>query len=169
MSRRLILMRHAKSSWSQPGLSDHARPLNKRGQRGATAIGHWLANAGYLPEVVLSSDSQRTRQTWASVSAAFSAPPNPIWMRDLYHAGADEMRAILQAAEAQTVMVIGHNPGCGCLAADLVAETPAHDRFDDYPTAATLVAEFDINTWRDMGLYSAKPVAFVVPSDLDIT
>ena len=69
MTLRLILMRHAKSSWDSPGLDDHERPLNGRGCRSAKAIGAWLNDHGYLPDLVLSSDAERTRETWGIVAA----------------------------------------------------------------------------------------------------
>ena len=62
MTRRLILMRHAKSSWDNPFAEDHQRPLNGRGKRSAKAIGEWLRAQGYLPDQILSSSATRTRE-----------------------------------------------------------------------------------------------------------
>ena len=67
---RLILIRHAKSSWANPGQGDHARPLNPRGRRAATAIGGWLADKGYVPDLILCSDAQRTRETTAGTAGS---------------------------------------------------------------------------------------------------
>ena len=70
MSLRLILTRHAKSSWDSPVAGDHARPLNERGRKSAKAIGQWLSGKGYEPVLVLSSDAERTRETWALMAPA---------------------------------------------------------------------------------------------------
>jgi phosphohistidine phosphatase len=165
----LILMRHAKSSWEDPALDDHARPLNGRGRRGAAAIGAWLAEQGLRPEEVLSSDSQRTRETWAQLSAGWPGAPAPRWQRALYHADVPEMLAALQAAEAPSVMLIGHNPGIACLAHHLAADAPAHDRWEDVPTAATWVADLTAPSWDRIAPHSARTRAFIVPRDLGVT
>ena len=68
MHRRLIIMRHAKSSWTSGALSDHERPLNARGIRDAPRVGAALVKRGWLPQLVLSSDSERTRETFAGMS-----------------------------------------------------------------------------------------------------
>ena len=65
-TRRLILLRHAKSDW--PDVPDRDRPLAKRGRRDAPKIGRWLREHGYLPDIVICSDARRTRQTWDRVA-----------------------------------------------------------------------------------------------------
>ncbi|MFP4044187.1 MAG: SixA phosphatase family protein [Rhodosalinus sp.] len=160
--RRLILIRHAKSDWSQ-ALDDHARPLNKRGLRSAPLIGEWLRAQGYLPDEVLCSDAVRTRQT--SSGLGIEAPVT--FARMLYHAEAEDIMEVLRAAEGRTVALIGHNPGIGEFAQRILAEAPEHPRFRDYPTAATLVADFDIDVWDDAGFGEARAVDFVTPRDLE--
>lgn len=163
MTRRLILTRHAKSDWSIPGLRDHQRPLNKRGRASAKAIGNWLRTHGYLPDQILSSSSTRTRETCERMQL-----DAPATFRDsLYHAGAKTMLAELQEATGQTVLMLGHNPGIGDMAERLVNTLPNHTRFLDYPTCATLVADFDIENWEDADFGMARPVAFIIPRELD--
>ena len=70
MTRTLILTRHAKSSWDDPFLNDHDRPLNKRGRKSAPVIAGWLRENGWLPDEVLSSTSARTRRNLGSDGAA---------------------------------------------------------------------------------------------------
>ena len=160
--RRLILVRHAKSDWSA-ALEDHARPLNKRGRRSAPLIGGWLREKGYRPEEVICSDAARTRETFAGLGV--DAPVS--YTRCLYHAEAPEILEVLRGASAGTVALIGHNPGIGDFAGRIVVRPPAHPRFHDYPTAATLVAEFDIDRWRDADFGMARAVDFVVPRELE--
>jgi phosphohistidine phosphatase len=167
VTRRLILMRHAKSSWGHPGLSDHARPLNSRGQRASRAMGAWLAQKGYVPDQVLSSDSQRTRETWAGLAPDLPGAPQPDWRGDLYHASEETMLRALRGASGKTVLLLGHNPGCAFFADQIVQAPPPHDRFDDYPTAATLVAQFDVPSWSEAQWGAGRVLDFVVPRELE--
>ena len=113
--RRLIIMRHAKSSWKEPYGSDHERPLKGRGRREALRAAQELAESGWVPDLVLSSDSTRTQETWACMSQGLTEPLPPVrFERDLYHAGMDALKSLLREVddETKTVLVLGHNPGC---------------------------------------------------------
>jgi phosphohistidine phosphatase len=166
MALRLILMRHAKSGWDDPLMPDHDRPLAPRGVQAAARIRQWLAQAGHLPDEALVSTAVRTRETWAGVSAAL--PPCPVAeVPALYHASPEVMLRVLRGARLPRVVVLGHNPGIAELARRLVAVAPAHGRFADYPTAATLVAEFDAPDWAALRPGTGRVVDFVVPRDLD--
>ncbi|OYX25664.1 MAG: phosphoglycerate mutase [Rhodobacterales bacterium 32-66-7] len=133
--KRLILTRHTKSSWDDPQMPDHDRPLNERGKAAAADLGQWLA------------------------SRAFVKPA-------LYHAGPDVMLAVLRHAKAETVMMIGHNPGIAEFAARLVAHPPANPEFARYPTGATLVAEFDVADWAKVEFGTGVVVDFVIPREV---
>ena len=85
----------------------------------------------------------------------------------LYHASPDTMLRILKGATGQNVLMIGHNPGIAELAEALVATPPDHPRFFDYPTCATLVADFQAADWSAMTAGRGAPVDFVVPRDLE--
>jgi phosphohistidine phosphatase SixA len=113
MERRLIVLRHAKSSWETEAATDHDRPLNKRGRRDAQRVGKRLAKLGWEPELVFSSDSKRTRETWERLKESFDDATEATFTRDLYHAGIGAVRSALAAVpdSIKTVMVIGHNPG----------------------------------------------------------
>jgi len=160
--KRLILMRHAKSDWGDPMLPDHDRPLNKRGRRAASALGHWLRDTGHLPDEILCSTAARAQETLARLALA----PAPALLDPLYLAEPTEMLTILRKAHGDTVLMIGHNPGIAEFAASLVATPPAHDRFDDYPTGATLVAGFDTGNWRDLAPGTGRVQHFVIPREL---
>ncbi len=162
MTRTLILMRHAKSSWGDPGLSDHARPLNKRGRASATALGNWLQAQGHLPDEVLCSSSERTRETLARLD--LSAPAT--FTDALYHAEPERMLALLQAATGDSVLMLGHNPGIAGFAQWLVGHPPAHERFSDYPTGATLVARFGIDSWKELRPGAGRVAGFIIPREL---
>lgn len=162
MTRRLILMRHAKSSWGDPAQPDHARPLNGRGQRSAAALGDWVRAQGYRPDQVLSSSSVRTRDTFDRLGLDALAQ----FSDALYHASPATMLKALRAASGQTVLMLGHNPGIAAFADALVTSAPAHDRFADYPTGATLIADFAITAWDDLTPGIGQTVDFIIPRAL---
>ena len=162
MTRRLILIRHAKSSWADPGQDDHERPLNRRGQRSAVAIGHWLREKGYLPDRILCSSAARTRET----CALLALDPEPVILPALYHASPETLLAEFQAAGGGAVAVIGHTPGIGAFAEMILSAPPPHGRFFDYPTGATLVAERPVDDWSEVTPGAGRVVDFITPREL---
>jgi phosphohistidine phosphatase len=161
---RLILTRHAKSSWDDPALDDHDRPLNKRGCRAARALGDWLASRGYEPEEVLCSTSLRTRQTWDLIAATpLEVLANLRLDGKLYHAGPEAMLTELKTATHDTVMMLGHNPGIAAFAISLAATPPTDPEFRRYPVAATVVMDFQIDDWRDAAFGQGSVLDFYVP------
>ena len=159
---RLILMRHAKSSWADPGISDHDRPLNARGQRSASALGHWLRAWSYLPDAVLCSTAARTRQTLAGLNLRTVMQ----FLPELYHAEPKAILDALQQARGGCILLIGHNPGLGELAMQMVETPPSHPRFADFPTGATLVLDLPGEDWHALEPKSGRLVDFIVPRDL---
>jgi len=163
MSRTLILMRHAKSSWDDFLQPDHARPLNARGRTSAAAMGNWLRDNGYLPDELLCSTAERTRETYArlGITAAKTRYEDA-----LYHAGADVMLRVLQTAEANTILMLGHNPGIAYFAEMLAKKTTHHPRSSDYPTCATTVFHFGLNSWSDVKFSQGTVVDFAIPREV---
>lgn len=157
----LILMRHAKSDWSFD-LEDHERPLNSRGQQAAKAMGDWLRAQNLQPDQVLCSSATRTRETLAGLD--LTAPTR--FSDVLYHAAPDTLLEELKSATGQTVLIVGHNPGIALFANGLLAKPVDHRGFRDYPTCATLVARFEINTWQELTLAQGHAEAFMVPREL---
>ncbi len=164
--KRLILTRHAKSSWDDPLTPDHDRPLNDRGKAAAADLGQWLASRDYVPGEVLCSDAVRTRKTFSGIAPALPGAPVLELKPALYHAGPDVMMAVLRHAKADVVMMIGHNPGIAEFAARLVAHPPSNVEFHRYPTGATLVADFDVADWADVTFGSGVTVDFIVPREI---
>ncbi|MFH0943584.1 MAG: histidine phosphatase family protein [Planctomycetota bacterium] len=114
MKRRLILMRHAKSSWESSATTDHARPLNGRGRRSAPLVGARLEELGWVPELVVSSDAARTRETWELLAPAFGGQAIVVcFSPELYGAGLREIRSLAKEWDVSvgTVLLLGHNPG----------------------------------------------------------
>lgn len=160
--KKLILMRHAKSSWDNPTLDDHARPLNGRGRVSADAMGDWLRNRKYTPDQALVSDSARTRETF--VRLGFICDTS--FESALYHASAQGMQKVLKTAKGNCILMLGHNPGMAEFAESLVSESPDHIRFFDFPTCATLVATFDIGDWSELRVNTGTALDFAIPREL---
>jgi phosphohistidine phosphatase len=165
--RRLILMRHAKSSWTDPSQRDLDRPLNKRGRRSAALIGEWMKRKGYLAELALVSTARRAQETWSGIVAE-AGSAETTYVPELYHAGPDTMLGVLgRAGAAGCVLMLGHQPGIGIFAGRLLAEPPADQEFAKYPTGATAVIDFDAADWSAAGWGQGRLVDFVVPRALE--
>ena len=114
--RRLILMRHAKSSWSDPLQHDAARPLNERGRKAAPLMGRWMRAQGLVPDLALISTARRTLETWELAAAEMTEGRAPAHASTeaIYNAGAERLLALVHDApeEAETLMLVGHNFKC---------------------------------------------------------
>lgn len=170
---QLLLLRHAKSSWDDPGLPDHARPLNARGRRAAAAMAQAMRDLRLSPDVVLVSSARRTLQTLEALTpfedGALIEP-----MDALYLAPWRQMLASIRAAPetARSLLLIGHNPGLHelalALAGPIPPARPSRDLqrlADGYPTGA--LAEFTIaSSWGRLEEGGGRLVRFVAPRDL---
>ena len=169
--KTLILMRHAKSSWADPGIDDRDRPLNKRGRSAAPVMARWLEMRGLRPGRVLCSSSRRTRETAALMRETVPWLPEPEVSGALYHAGPGTLLEHLRRLPGgcDSVLVIGHEPGLGALLRMLGGRTAAPEcrrAYGHFPTAAMAVLEADIGDWRDLGADRVEFVAFAVPREL---
>lgn len=162
MTKTLILMRHAKSSWDNPDLSDHDRKLNKRGKRSAEALGKWLRQKGWLPDQVQCSSAVRTRETLSALDLDCQTE----FTGDLYRVTANQMLRVLSRAKGDTVLMLGHNPAIQKFAETIVAEPPEHPEFETYPTGATLVVRFDLDGWDRVAWRGGDVLDFAVPREL---
>ena len=165
--RRLILMRHAKSSWADPGQRDLDRPLNKRGRHAAALLGGWLKKRGYRPGQALVSSARRTQETWAGIVAE-TGPAETRYVPELYHAGPDTiLEVVRRAPDVPLLLVLGHQPGVGASVARLLADAPTDPAFAKYPTGATAVIDFDAATWDEVAWGAGRLVDFVAPRSLE--
>lgn len=113
MSKRLIIMRHAKSSWTTGATTDHQRPLNQRGRRAAPRVGARLLELGWIPDLVIASDSERTRETWQCMQVAFPDSIKERFSSAFYHGGLSAIttECSMLTDDISTLLVLGHNPG----------------------------------------------------------
>lgn len=169
MTKTILLLRHAKSSWSAADAADFDRPLAPRGRAAAPAMAALMRSRGWQPERVLCSAAARTRETWALMAPAFGGKVPVRYVKELYLAPPVRiLRRLRRLPDTLgTVLVIGHNPGLQELAAGLSAmgDSRAIERLNrKFPTAALAVIASEAAHWRDLG--PATLAAFIRPKDL---
>ncbi|MCB0876009.1 MAG: histidine phosphatase family protein [Solirubrobacterales bacterium] len=169
-ARTLHLLRHAKSSWDDPGLADSERPLNARGRRAAATIAGYVRERAVVPELVLCSPAVRTRQTLELVAPGFpaDAPPRVEFEPGIYEATAAELLALLRGIDPAVVsaMMIGHQPALQELACALTGSLADRSRLaGKFPTAA--LATFSIEPpWAELDRGAATLRDYVKPKEL---
>jgi len=170
---RILLLRHAKSSWDTPGLTDHDRPLARRGQRAAPAMGAHFAGTGLRVDRIVSSTAARARSTARLFRKAFDERIPLTERRDLYHADRIDLLSIaVEEAKGEDdarILLVGHNPGMHDLAMFLCGEGESEDiaRLEaKFPTCA--LAEFDLpgNSTVHLQRGACTLLRFVHPRDL---
>lgn len=174
--RRLMLLRHAKSSWDHMDLDDVDRPLAPRGRAAAPLLGRYISRKGLQPDLVLCSSAVRARQTWELVSAEWdqvdkSGLPRLEMHASLYLANSGELISTLRRIDddVATLMIIGHNPGMEQLAGRLVNQGDPEGlkrMTEKFPTAALAIIQFPIEAWSSLKPGQGMLEAFIRPKDL---
>lgn len=164
--RRLLLLRHAKSSWKDPALDDHDRPLNKRGRRDAPRMGQLMAEKKLAVDLALCSSARRARDTAFTVLHEAGYEGETRILRSLYMADPEGLVEALRRLEGEPerVLVIGHNPGLEELVQALTGET------EELPTAGLAVIDLAIDKWTDivLGKGQGKLAGLWKPKELSV-
>ncbi|HSB10127.1 MAG TPA: histidine phosphatase family protein [Blastocatellia bacterium] len=160
--KTLLLLRHAKSSWDNPGIRDFDRPLAPRGERDAPRIGKALRKRGVTPEVVVSSPAARAKATIRAVMKAAKLGVEPRFDESIYGASTPELMGMIRRlpAEASCVLIVGHNPGFEDLVERL---TGSNERM---PTAALACIQLPIDHWDDVEDRKGKLAWLLTPKQL---
>jgi len=164
--KRLILMRHAKSSWDDLDLPANDRTLNDRGRADCALIAEWMTAQSLAPTSVVCSTAQRCVETCETVFQHLGQTPDATFKHALYHESDTQILAQIHAQSEDTIMVIAHNPGSGSFAGRIVTNPPEHRKFLSYPTAAMTVVDFDVSNWSGAQFGQGKLSHFITPSDL---
>jgi phosphohistidine phosphatase len=167
----LLLLRHAKSSWDDPGLDDYDRPLAKRGEKAAPRMGAEIAELGLKPDVILCSSAVRTRETLALVLPEIGGKPEVVYDDAIYLAAPETLLAKVRAVSGapKSVMVVGHNPGMEELAALLVGDGDKSERkpmAEKFPTCALAVITFEAKDWAGIAPGAGTLTRFITPAQL---
>jgi phosphohistidine phosphatase len=170
--KRLTLLRHAKSGDDGTVARDFDRPLNAKGRRAARAIGRYMRDQALHFDAVIASPALRVVETLEEVESVYSLGRATSWNKHLYLATPDELLdAVHQApAEAETILLVGHNPGLEQLVLRLVPHGADGARGDvevKYPTASLAEMSFPIDRWDQVTEGGGDLMRFVRPRDLD--
>ena len=146
--KELFVVRHAKSSWDDPTISDHDRPLNERGYRNTPEMGRRLSDSGVSPDALISSTALRARTTARIIADSLGWPEERVVLdRALYHASATELQEYIGGLnDAHTsVMLFGHNPGMTSLLSHLFGFA-----LDNLPTCGVVHLQFSAESWAEV-------------------
>lgn len=172
--KSLTILRHAKSGWDAPVERDFDRPINARGRRGAEVIGQYARRQALAIDRIVASPAVRVAETLDIFQpAADLAAIEPLWDRRIYLASAATLLDAVREAggDAQSLLLVGHNPGLEDLVLMLVPESGEDELRaeveDKLPTSALVRLEVDIDDWSALDGGTARITAFVRPRDLD--
>tara|TARA_R110002049_G_scaffold242831_2_gene416634 strand:- start:94 stop:636 length:543 start_codon:yes stop_codon:yes gene_type:complete len=171
--KKLTLLRHAKSSWDDPVDRDFDRPLNTKGKRAAAVMGSFIKRKGLRFDQILASPAVRVIETLENVEEASGLVMEPTWDRKIYLASSATLLDVLRGAEAEAdhVLMVGHNPGLEDLIFDLVPDdgtSPARQEVETkYPTATLAEMTLTIDSWDQITENCAKLDRLTRPRDLD--
>ncbi|HTP20992.1 MAG TPA: histidine phosphatase family protein [Solirubrobacteraceae bacterium] len=167
-TKRLFILRHAKSSWDDPGLDDHERPLAPRGRRACKVMADHLRTSAIEPQLVLCSSSRRTRETLEGIAPA----GEHVIESELYSASTADLVERLRRVpdDVGSVMLIGHNPAVQMLALRLARrDGDAGERVAlarKFPTGALATLTFECS-WSELAPGSGRLAAFLTPKELN--
>jgi phosphohistidine phosphatase len=171
--KRLILLRHAKSSWDDPVERDFDRPLNAKGKRAAETMGRHMREEGVEFDAAIASPAIRVVETLQCVGRGYGRPIDPEWDRRAYLASNMTLLDIVHEAPDSigSLLLSGHNSGLEDLVLLLVPDSRG-DRLreaveEKFPTCSLAEMEFDVDSWADIRPDTARLVRFVRPRDLD--
>lgn len=152
--KRLILLRHAKSDWSDTELHDFERPLNKRGEKNAPEMGKRLRKGGVKPERIISSPARRARDTARLLTRKLTILESGVMFKDdIYEADTKTLLEMIRSVpqELECVLLVGHNPGLTELA-NLLGKLG----IANLPTCAAVGLDLEINSWKKLAPGCAK-------------
>jgi phosphohistidine phosphatase len=159
--KKLCIVRHAKSSWDDPGLLDLERPLNKRGKRDAPFMGERLKKYKVKPDLIISSPAKRAMKTAKIIASKINYPVKKITTADIIYNGSsfDLLSLIRNTDEAiSEVMLFGHNPEITALVNYL-----SEKRILNVPTCGFLCVEFNIDSWKEVSDKNGNVLFFDYP------
>ena len=160
--KTLYLLRHAKSSWKDPGVEDFDRPLNGRGREAAPLVGELIRKRKLRVDLIISSPAARARQTAALVRESAGLSADLLFDERIYEADvARLLEVVTQAAEsADALLLVGHNPGMEELLTFLTGEGRS------MPTAALACVPLDVEKWAKVRESAGRLEWFVRPKEL---
>jgi phosphohistidine phosphatase len=161
----VYIVRHAKSSWDDPGLPDVVRPLNQRGKKASVKMGKYLAKLGDMPDIIVSSPATRAYHTALNIARQLGYRSTNIRVESsIYYEGEfGVMETIRQLSDAfQSACIVGHEPTCSDVIYSLCGELPGK-----FATASIFKIELDISSWGDLPGVQGKKIYFISPKSIN--
>ncbi|MCL6259342.1 histidine phosphatase family protein [Aquiflexum sp. TKW24L] len=158
--KKLVIIRHAKSSWDDPFLNDHDRPLAERGLKDAPKMAKRLKKENIFPDAILSSDAERAKATAIIMAKEIDFSPKKIeFTKELYHGSVSQILSEIKKTDEsiKTLFLFGHNPGLNDLIWKLGGE------IDNLPTSGQFGFKFDVKSWEEISAKNAKIWLFDYP------
>lgn len=158
--KRIVFVRHAKSSWTDDTLNDMERPLNERGKVDAPLMADKIRGMGLVPDALVSSPARRARKTAHKFAKVYRFEPEIILDERIYEADEEALMNVVKGfpPEADTVFVFGHNPGFTWFVNGL-----CNVRIDNIPTCGCAVVELPSDSWENTLYEVNKLIAFEYP------
>jgi len=164
--KKLYLIRHAKSSWSEEGMSDFERPLNKRGKKDLPFMANRLKEFGVKPDLILSSPAKRAQKSAKTIAETINySADNISYDESLYDSSYTTYRYLLDSLDDKlnTVFIVAHNPTL-----TEVGERLSGAILTNIPTCSIVCIEFDVKSFKDIEEGSGKIIFFDYPKKHDI-
>lgn len=160
--KTLLLLRHAKSSWDNPDISDFDRPLNSRGLQAVPAMGGVLYKNDLQPQKILSSPAKRAKQTAILIKETAQLEAKITYVEGIYEASPLRLLSIVSEIEdkIESVLLIGHNPGLESFVKMLTRESY------EMPTASLVKIDLNVESWQDVSVNRGKVSLYVRPKDI---
>lgn len=170
--KTLTLLRHAKSSWSDPATRDFDRALNARGKRAAEVMGGYARTEGLEFDKIIASPAVRVTETLDHFAYGYGRRLQPVWERRVYLSSSMTLLDIVHEVDdsVSSLLLVGHNPGMEDIVLELVPDRKGDALRDEveekYPTAALAQLQAKVESWRDFGTEGVTLARFVRPRDL---
>lgn len=151
--KKLVIIRHAKSSWEEQFLNDHDRPLAERGIKDAPKMAKKLKKEKIFPDAIISSDAERAKATALVTAEQLDFSTKKIdFKNSLYHSSAIQLLTEIKKTDddVKTLFLVGHNPGLNDLIWKLGGE------IDNLPTSGQFGFKFDVKSWDEISIKNAK-------------
>ena len=159
MNFNLLLVRHAKSSWSNTSLADFDRPLNKRGVSNAPLMGQRIREYGLHLDAIITSTAKRAQETSKLIAKEMAYEIEDIDLEsDLYHASREVFINILSKQQNRNIAMVGHNPGIQDFSYWLSSEPTVN-----FPTCGVIHISFSLDNWTEISKNSGKAMRFEYP------
>jgi phosphohistidine phosphatase len=165
--RRLMLLRHSKTERAESGQRDRDRKLVKRGRSDAEMIAGYMAHHDLTPDLALVSSARRTQETWELIANGFRKAPPHIDEERIYNASTDALMTLIgKTRGAQSLLIVGHNPGLHEVALHLVAsgDIAMRERLaEKLPTSGLVIIDFAFDAWSKLHPQSGRLEHFITP------